>query len=333
MRARALRRVPRSGAFTLVEMLVSIVVLALLVALIARIFSTTASLTGRNTKRMDTDAQARAVLDRMAIDFGRMVRRADVDYYLKGRPATNSQQGGGTVSPNDQIAFYSEVAGYYPSTGSQSPVSLVAYRINTQFGLQGLERLGKGLVWNGVATTDTPVVFLPIPLASPLPAPLPSPMPASAPAPAWPQAASMDADGDYELVGPQVFRFEYYYVLNGQAANAAVPPATPPPSVLSSVPWDTRPPLGHAGVNGWQDVAAIGVAIAVVDSRSRSLVTEAQLGTLAGQMPDFDPSMKMGGLETQWTAAINANAANLPVAVLPAIRVYGRCFYLSPRMP
>ena len=35
------------------------------------------------------------------------------------------------MTGNDQIAFYSAVPGYYPSTGSQSPVSLVAYRVNS----------------------------------------------------------------------------------------------------------------------------------------------------------------------------------------------------------
>ena len=35
------------------------------------------------------------------------------------------------MTGNDQIAFYSAVPGYYPPTGSQSPVSLVAYRVNS----------------------------------------------------------------------------------------------------------------------------------------------------------------------------------------------------------
>ena len=63
------------------------------------------------------------------------------------------------MAGNDQIAFYSAVPGYYPSTGSQSPVSLVAYRVNA---LNQLEQMGVGLVWNGVSATDIPVVFLPL---------------------------------------------------------------------------------------------------------------------------------------------------------------------------
>ena len=56
----------------------------------------------------------------MAIDFAQMVKRSDVDYYLKylqPRRCVDVLQPG-----NDQIAFYSNVPGYYPTGGFQSPV-------------------------------------------------------------------------------------------------------------------------------------------------------------------------------------------------------------------
>src|SRR5207249_2617569 len=89
--------------------------------------NSTASITTLGHKQMDADSQARQVLDRMAIDFAQMVKRSDVDYYVKSSatsPLRSVPQAG-----NDQIAFYSGVPGYYPTTGSQSPVSLVAYRV------------------------------------------------------------------------------------------------------------------------------------------------------------------------------------------------------------
>ena len=70
--------------------------------------------------------------------------------------------------------------------------------------------MGKGLVWNGVSTTDTPVVFAPVPIASP------SALPPAAgtPLPAWPEVASSTTDwSDSEVIGPDVFRFEYFYML------------------------------------------------------------------------------------------------------------------------
>ena len=316
-------------------------VLILLIGLIVRLIDSASSLTNRSQGHMDTDAQARALLDRMAVDFGGMIKRPDVDYYLKGRPAANKQSGNGQPGANDQIAFYSEVAGYFPGSGGanvQSPASLVAYRVNSA--TLHLERLSKGLAWNGAPNpassgaasgTGCPMFFLPVPLASPLPAPLPSPMPAQAPTPAWPQAASATAiDLDYEELGPQVFRFEYYYVLKGQDQTGS-------PSVLSVTPWYVQSPVSHTALNGWQDVAAIGVAIAVIDPKSRAQISQTQLATLAGQMEDApDPTqgaafVSPGDLERQWTTAVAGSA--LPPGTASSIYIYTRSFPLNTLSP
>src|SRR2546430_626553 len=127
------------GAFTLVEMLISIVVLALLILIVTQVVNTTAAVVRPANKHIDTDTQARGILDRMAVDLGRMLKRTDVDYYIKqpikynghsnghgyGKKLQTGQQG------SDQIAVFSQVPGYYPS-GAQSPISLVAYRINEE---------------------------------------------------------------------------------------------------------------------------------------------------------------------------------------------------------
>ena len=333
---RVRRPLLRVSAFTLVELLVSMAVLTLLLVLILQLTNGATAVITAGNKHIDVDSQARALLDRMAIDFGAMVKRTDVDYYLKGRPSSNNQPG------NDQIAFYSEVAGY--NTGTPSPVSLVAYRLNPTK-LQ-IERLGKGLVWNGSSSgTDTPMAFLPVPLASALPSPMPTPTPTPTPnptpvptpvppppAPAWPQAADPTAtDSDYEASGPQVFRFEYYYVLKGQMAATGNAAPTLYPSILSDTPWDTRAPMSHTSLLGLQDVAAIGVVIAVIDPRSRTLVSDAQLTTLAGQLVDFDHSMTPGQLESTWQTVVNAST--LPHAATSSILIYGRTFYLNASTP
>ena len=121
-------------------------VLVLLVLLFTQLLNSAATITTLGHKQMDADSQARQLLDRMAIDFAQLVKRSDVDFFAKGTVAPNSV--GGAMAGNDQIAFYSAVPGYYPSTGSQSPVSLVAYRINsdsTASSYNRMERMGKGL--------------------------------------------------------------------------------------------------------------------------------------------------------------------------------------------
>lgn len=271
------------SGFTLTEMLVAVSVLALLVLFVSRLVDSAAAIATLGHKRMDADAQSRQLLDRMIVDFAQMIKRSDVDYYVKS--SANTEPG------NDQIAFYSMVPGYYPSTGSQSPVSLVAYRISAQ---QKLERMSKGLVWNGVSATNAPIVFLPLTISS-----------------TWPAATNMASDIDYELVGPQIFRFEYAYLLNDGS--------------FSDTPWQTS--AGHTSIDGMRDVAAIDVSIAVIDSRSRVLISDAQLANVMDGMTDFAPSMNPGDLFAQWQSVVDG-ATGLPRPAMQGIRFYERHFRL-----
>ena len=354
----------RESAFTLAELLVTVGVLVLLVFLATQLLNTAATVATLGHKRMDTDSHARQLLDRMAIDFAQMVKRSDVDYYVKSNPLVAGQRT--VLQPgNDRIAFYSTVPGYYPSTGSQSPVSLIAYRVNSQ---HKLERMSKGLVWNAVSTTDTPVVFIPVSLASPIPpsptptpmptatatpiaTPLPTPTPTATSTPAWPQAGdpALPSWSDGEVIGPQVFRFEYYYLVKAQLGPGAVSTPTPTPAspLLSDIPWDTSPNLVrlHTDVSGMQDVAAVVVVIAVIDPKSKVLLsdmtTPPQIAQVASQLIDWGnttcagcPTQTQwqttpGLLRAQWQNALDA-ITNLPRPAISGIRVYERYFYLSP---
>jgi len=290
----------RTRAFTLAELLVTTGVLVLLVFLASQLFTSTATVTTLGHKQMDADAQARQVLDRMALDFAQMVKRSDLDFFAKQTAAPNSV--GGAMAGNDGIAFYSAVPGYYPAgvPSSQSPVSLVAYRLNsdsTSSAYNRMERMGKGLVWNGVSSTDTPVVFMPIKITD---------------VSAWSAATSSStADAAYELVGSQVFRFEYYYLLkNGN---------------FSDTPWISP----HDSVSGMQDVSAIVVDIAVIDAKSKVLLTNAQIATLRASLSDYTGGMVPGQLRTSWQNTLNANTT-LPRPAISGIRLYERFIYLSP---
>jgi type II secretory pathway pseudopilin PulG len=334
----------RVSAFTLAELLVSVGVLVVLVFLASQLLQGTATITTLGHKQMEADAQARQVLDRMAIDFAQMVKRSDVDYYVKSSwfaSGTPPPPPGITPVPvlravlqpgNDQIAFYSSVPGYYPATGAQSPVSLVAYRVYNPSPAPSpcpdcnkLERLGKGLVWNAVSTTDKPVVFMPVPVASALPTTElpPSPTPTPSPSPAWPQAGNMATDAAYELVGPQVFRFEYYYLLKD--GTFSDDPMLSPDYTLS----------------GMQDVSAIVVDIAVIDPKSKVLLSDSQISQVASQLVDWGnatcagcPTQSQwqrtpGLLNAKWRSAIDANTTGLPRLSVSGIRLYERVIYLS----
>jgi hypothetical protein len=285
----------RISGFTLAELLVTVGVLVLLVLLFTQLLNSAATITTLGHKQMDADSQARQLLDRMAIDFAQMVKRSDVDFFAKGTVAPKSV--GGTMTGNDQIAFYSAVPGYYPSSSYQSPVSLVAYRVNVQ---KKLERMGIGLLWNGVSPTPAPnppavpVVFLPLTFSA-----------------TWPTATDLTAsptpEPRAEVIGSQVFRFEYCYLLTNGSLSIT------PPSDVSGI-------------------AAIIADIAVIDPKSKVLLTAAQITTLAGGLSDYTAGMVPGQLRTNWQTYLNG-ITNLPRPAISGIRLYERFFYLSPPIP
>src|SRR5204862_4228627 len=100
----------RISGFTLAELLVTTGVLVLLVFLASQLFNSAATITTLGHKQMDADSQARQLLDRMAVDFAQMVKRSDVDYYVKSNPPVGVAGLRTVLQPgNDQIAFYSAV--------------------------------------------------------------------------------------------------------------------------------------------------------------------------------------------------------------------------------
>jgi hypothetical protein len=332
-----------SNAFTLIELLISLAVTALIILMVAQLMSSATAVTRTGNKHIDTDTQARAVLDRMAMDFAKMLKRTDVDYYLKGLVSYKGHGNGHGYGQghagrdqlgSDQIAFFSQVPGYYPATAFQSPLSLVAYRVNNDSNSASylqLERMGKGLLWNGIApvsSSNIPIVFLPLTIAA-----------------TWPAATndfaqgqgppSASQDSTYETIGPHVFRFEYFYLIkNGR---------------LSASPWNTD--AGHTTINGLTDVQAIGVTIAVIDPAGRAIINAANpssLFDLASDLADFttapgrgvgQQNKYIGGLEASWETTrldiINgtppgytSSGTPIPLEAAKAVRFYTRYFDL-----
>jgi hypothetical protein len=321
-------------------------VVTIIILMVTQLMTSATAITRTGNKHIDTDTQARVVLDRMALDLAQMLKRTDIDYYVKGPASYNGHGNGhgwGHHPPpgqlgSDQIAFFSELLGYSPSSGPGLPssISLVAYRVNqdTTAGNPSylkLERMGKRLIWNDAppsgndSSNPKPMVFLPLTIGI------------------WPAAISgTAADTDYETIGPGVFRFEYYYLLkNGK---------------LTDVPWNTD--AGHtslAGI-GLTDVESIAVAIAVIDPAARALIDAASptsLLDLAADLDDFAtaPGRGVGGahrigdLEYRWkgilfgdatqglpgvvNTGLTGNGTPIPPEAVKSIRIYNRYFDLK----
>lgn len=304
-------RRPSSG-FTLGELLVAIAVLTLVIVFISQLMNGATRITTAGHKRMDSESQAQQIFDRIAADFNGMIKRTDVSYYFKG--------GGPPAMPgNDQIAFFSSVAGHYPQSNYISNASLVAYRINANSSTAGsynrLERMGKGLAWNGASTTYTPIVFLPLAISG-----------------TWSTATdNTSVDPDYGLAGSQVFRFEYYYVMNPNGPSGSL-------HKLSD------------GVSTWgnsysqfqiKDIAAIVVAIAVIDAKSRRLLSTSQMELLAGTHGQTSPFVDFTGdhdsapdpnaLLATWqtTLTTDSRITAMPRQATQNVRFYERYFALT----
>jgi prepilin-type N-terminal cleavage/methylation domain-containing protein len=337
-----------NDAFTLMELLISVAVLAIIIFMLGQVATNSVAVTRTGNKHIDTDTQGRAVLDRMAQDFGRMLKRTDIDYYVKapaGYKNPNAHGKGKHLKSgqlgNDSIAFFSQVPGLYPA-GSQSPLSLVAYRINNNPNSATylkLERMGKGLLWSGVdnGTSYYPIVFA----TGQIDVSCNNQCPCSGTTGPWagPWSAAIcsdntDPDGSYETVGPGVFRFEYYYLLKDGSITDA-------PRITGAVNWADSSQSLSAKLNAFSDVEAIAVVIAVIDPASRSLVFPDALFNLMSDMADFKDAngngvgaQKIGDVENNWNLAVQSAASTgktydgsaFPPAAASAIRIYNRYF-------
>ena len=351
------------GGFTLAELLVSVFVVVIIIFMVAQLMTSATAITRTGHKHIDSDTQARMVFDRMALDFAQMPKRTDIDYYVKQRSGYKGHgnghgwgQGKNGDKGSDQIAFFSAVPGYYPSNpaGEHSPISLVAYRVteSTQSWAAGsygrLVRMAKGLHWAGVddnnATNNPyPIIFAPGQVTA-----------GTGPWGSQWQAAinndntqSTSSDADYEVIGPGVFRFEYFYLLkNGR---------------VTDWPWDRQDPqfqspdqltIYNPRKIGLSQVEAIGVAIAVINPEARALIQAASLNAGYGDITDVAAALadfknangignagkKIGDMENKWKGVVESIAQTgqppgsgtlFPREAAKGIRIYTRYFDLK----
>ncbi len=358
------RRSPQDG-FTLIELLVATAVLVLLVVFVAQLTNSTSTVIVGSRKHLDADSQARMIFDRIANDFAKMPKRADLDYLFSNQITSNP--------PNDAMYFYSEAPAYYDGSSSdfanRSSTGLIGYRINAAW---QLERLGKLLTWDGSAASATPgaVVYLsyPSPTASPSPTATPTPYPGSTLIGNWPAAVGTASDvppytggtdSDFHVLGDQVFRLAFCFLLKPYVATVSGTSSSYP-GFYSVNPYNPLIPA-HASVTsvqgtGLQDVEAIVVAIAVLDDTSRKIVpttsvtvngSSVQASNLSGLAAEF-PDPTANDLQTplaptltppvptlmaqKWLGVMNTYSfapSGIPKAAASQVYIYQRTFYLK----
>jgi hypothetical protein len=215
-----------------------------------------------------------------------------------------------------------------------------------------LERLAKGLLWNGVdngtgQNATYPIVFSPGGLTG-----CNGGNPCDPWGSAWSASINNDnnaasRDDNYEVIGSGVFRFEYYYLLkNGR---------------VTDWPWDRtasqfqnpdQQTITTPRQIGLSQVESIAVAIAVIDPASRALIQQAAAANaaygdildVAADMADFKNAngrgiggQKIGDLEAGWNTFVQSIAQNgqtpsgklVPKDAAKGIRIYNRYFNLK----
>jgi hypothetical protein len=328
---------PRScQSFTLVEMLTAIAVLALLLTLLFGMLDSASQLVDSAEKGGDSAIQAKQVLDRIGLDIAGIVNRSDVDqfYYQPG-----------IATGNDKMFFYSEALGYSPTAAtSTNSVSLIGYRVENNANLTPpqpvLQRLALGLPLAGPVGTVMQFLIFPastqaIPITYARADPSSTLSGATSP---WSSIVGSTGDADngltptyYDEISSQVLRMEICF--QDQSGKFS----TGPPLV-------NKNPTATTIAN---PASAIIVAIAVLDSKSRQLVsTQAAWTALQQALPDLPSAIAVSGtsgqpilMDSLWNAALMNSATiqslksqGVPASVTARVRVYQRYYPLHPPM-
>jgi hypothetical protein len=283
--------------------------------MVTQLLNSAVSLASMQHKRMDAEDQSRLVFSRMALDFGKMVKREDVDSIFASNVG------------NDAFYFYSEApagfdsnsVAYNATSGNyllKNSLSLIGYRINAS---NQLERLGKALDYDALGNGPY-AVFITTPPATKS-NPTPTPLPTSTVSVVWASTVGSSTSGymngtdtDYHVLSPDVFRMEVCFQLSNGTYSQT-----------------------HSSQD-FSDVSSIIVTVAVLDQTSRQLVTSANLNSAASLLLDptaTDLSTVPPVLPAQkWSSVVDSSstfAANtgMPLVAANQVRVYQEFFYLN----
>lgn len=339
----------RAG-FTIVELLAATAVLTVLILIVSQMVSSTSRTVGHDERRLESDANARMVFDRMQMDLDGMPKRGDLDIsFIKN-------SGGDS---NDSFFFYSQAPGSAATATNRSTLSLVGYAVDTAY---HLDRYGKGLFWDG--GTDT-VNFLTFSSTTSY-----TPESQSTIAGTYGSAlTTVPLTGDvptdpWQMLSGSVFRMEIVFLLkDGKYSNYPGIGVTGE----SSYPTSSDVSVGQRRVvkdnNGgyntylcvrastdtggtkiapavWQpigmgDVQAVIVTLAMLDKKSRVIVKTADLQTAATALKEPTQSDLVGTspklpAQTWQDALDNGALSSLPKSVQGNVRIYQRALYLNP---
>jgi prepilin-type N-terminal cleavage/methylation domain-containing protein len=311
----SLHRLPLAkNAFTLIELMVSIAVLGLLGGMVMQLLGSASRLTSNSRKTGDCDTEARFVLDQIASDLSRRVRRPDVDAFV------------GKAKGDDRVYFFSETPGYSPTlkTQERSTISLVGYRLQAptvEGGRYTLQRYARALPWASTSTeTAMPFVVLSGTPSKPIPATTLSGASGTGTGGSFPKVLGQDKAEDvyYQTIGENIVRFEISLLRKPNFSN----PAKPVSARLLS---DTETPAELAQY-GFSNISALIITIAVIDTQSSLRVSASAINNL--DLGDTTPAdFPLYPLD-QWNKTFLGKINSLPKPISGGLRFYQRAIQM-----
>jgi prepilin-type N-terminal cleavage/methylation domain-containing protein len=331
-------RSTRRAGFTIIELLAATAVLTVLILIVSQMVSSTSRTVGHDERRLESDANARMVFDRMQMDLDAMPKRGDLDVSFSIKAG------------DDSFFFYSQAPGLYAADIAQkNSLSLVGYAVDSKF---HLDRYGKGMKWDGGAGTS--VNFLTFTTGNYTPEP-DSTITGSLSKSGDSYTPSLDANGipngSWQILSDNVFRMEICFLLKdgnysslpGINATLGTPVGSQTQAGTRVVTTDSKGGYNtylcvrgaSGGANAvWQpiglgDVQAVIVTIALLDQKSRII---SDLTAAAANLPDAPTGVFTADKlpAKTWQQAVNDGNLGLPKAVQGNVRIYQRAIYLNP---
>jgi prepilin-type N-terminal cleavage/methylation domain-containing protein len=317
LRPLAPRRSAESAAFTLVELMVSISVLAILGGLVAQLMGSASRLTSNSKQTSDGDSEARYAFNQIASDLGRRINRKDVDAYL-AKP-----------TGNDLLYFFTQTPGYSPTltdAKNRSPVSLVGYRVYERKtetnSVWELQRYSRSLAW---ARTDKdpelPYVILTGSPAAPVPSTTLAGTDGRGTGGSFPGViAQQDSeDSFYQVIAQNVIRFEVSLLRK--------PDLTDPKSPIPARVLSDAEIAAEFSRNGFTNISAVVVTIALLDSQNMARTSSAVVSSLNLA----DTEAVQGAIRyplDDWNRQFLSQIKALPKSMGNGVRLYQRVIAL-----
>lgn len=303
---------PPYHGFTLIEILVTTALVAILCLILVQTTGALTRATGLSNQGIEASNQARAAFDLLGMDLAGAVIRPDADFLLDSRASTGE----------DQLRFLANVASADPAGQggfSNRQISLVAYRIGPnpfKTDENCLLRAARAVSWSdsGLMGVD-PATDLPISLQSS----------------GYPITINAD---DFDVVAPGVLRLVTGYQLYPDDQPATLADGTQIPNARGQVVYS--PPLRSATAPGsayvdTRRIAALVVGLVTIDPARLKLTNAAQREALAGA---FTATPAAGEMPVaRWmrdTAKLSTLPESAPLPVRQSVRVFQRSFPLSP---